>query len=504
MKRRRQIFFGTDREAARFSRAVAAGSLVRLTRGVFSDDTDTPIEQQVREHLWQLTAHFVPDALVADRSAAHYGRLTADGLLFVVSNRRRDLVLPGVRVVPRDGPERRKDDLPWFDGLSSTSPARTLVDNLAPSRARSGTARTLNRSELEEWVVAQAQNLPVERLNRLRDQAKQIAVAFGVEERIDEIDELMGAVQGTRKVRAVSPLMQARAARLDWDTRRAAQFEALADDLMVRNADGMGDLIDVTSTPDATRMREQPFFEAYFSNFIEGTEFTLDEAVRIVYDAEPLESRPEDSHDVLGTYTCIVDPDDAGHVANNAQEFVELLRHRHHRIMAERPSKHPGEFKREANRAGSYVFVQPDVVEGTLRRGFDVLAGLTDPFDRAVFAMFLVSEVHPFDDGNGRVARLAMNAELTAAGRIRIIVPTVFRTEYQTALRQLSRERRTELFVRTLNTAWRWSAEMDFSDQQIARYWLDLTNAMTDSTDAERTGVRLLLPSDVAISPAAT
>lgn len=44
---------------------------------------------------------------------------------------------------------------------------------------------------------------------------------------------------------------------------------------------------------------------------------------------------------------------------------------------------------------------------GRLRRGFDILSGLIDPFDRAVFAMFLVSEVHPFDDGNGRVARLA-------------------------------------------------------------------------------------------------
>jgi Fic family protein len=30
--------------------------------------------------------------------------------------------------------------------------------------------------------------------------------------------------------------------------------------------------------------------------------------------------------------------------------------------------------------------------------------------------MFLVSEVHPFTDGNGRVGRVLMNAESTAAG----------------------------------------------------------------------------------------
>jgi Fic family protein len=38
--------------------------------------------------------------------------------------------------------------------------------------------------------------------------------------------------------------------------------------------------------------------------------------------------------------------------------------------------------------------------------------------------MFLISEVHPFDDGNGRVARAFMNAELVAAGHCRILIPS--------------------------------------------------------------------------------
>jgi Fic family protein len=48
--------------------------------------------------------------------------------------------------------------------------------------------------------------------------------------------------------------------------------------------------------------------------------------------------------------------------------------------------------------------------------------------------MFLVAEVHPFADGNGRVARIMMNAELVAARESRIIVPTVFRNNYLMAL----------------------------------------------------------------------
>ena len=50
-----------------------------------------------------------------------------------------------------------------------------------------------------------------------------------------------------------------------------------------------------------------PFFEAYFSNFIEGTEFAVDEAEDIVFKGQIPKSRPEDAHDVLGTWRVVSD-----------------------------------------------------------------------------------------------------------------------------------------------------------------------------------------------------
>ena len=44
--------------------------------------------------------------------------------------------------------------------------------------------------------------------------------------------------------------------------------------------------------------------------------------------------------------------------------------------------------------------------------------------------MFVVAEVHPFSDGNGRTARLAMNCMLSARALSRIIIPTVYREDY--------------------------------------------------------------------------
>jgi fido (protein-threonine AMPylation protein) len=71
--------------------------------------------------------------------------------------------------------------------------------------------------------------------------------------------------------------------------------------------------------------------------------------------------------------------------------------------------------------------------------------------------MFLVSDVHPFVDGNGRIARIMMNAELVAAGRSTIIIPTVYRDDYLLALRALTRRDRPTPLVNALVAAQRFS-----------------------------------------------
>jgi fido (protein-threonine AMPylation protein) len=108
--------------------------------------------------------------------------------------------------------------------------------------------------------------------------------------------------------------------------------------------------------------------------------------------------------------------------------------------------------------------------------------------------MFLVSEVHPFADGNGRTARVMMNAELVAAGEGRIIVPTVYRTNYLMALKALSQNGITGALVRAMDFAQRYTAAVDFSDMDRARAMLDQTHAFADPNEADAAGIRLTLP----------
>ncbi|NJM35821.1 MAG: hypothetical protein HC850_15255 [Rhodomicrobium sp.] len=179
--------------------------------------------------------------------------------------------------------------------------------------------------------------------------------------------------------------------------------------------------------------------------------------------------------------------------------FVDLLKARHAILMAARPDKDPGLFKTRSNRAGQTDFVAPDQVEGTLARGFDYCRSLDTPFARAVFMMFLVSEVHPFTDGNGRIARIMINAELVAHGEERILIPTIFRSNYLSALKALSQPANPTPIVRTLDFAQRWVAAIPWRDLPATRAILARCNAFMDPSEADDAGVRLKIPDALAV-----
>jgi Fic/DOC family len=487
------VFFGDVASAATLSRATKDGRIRRLARGLFSADIRADSVELVARNRWAIVARLVPDALIADRSAANGGMPTESVLTVVSAERKEKLVLPGLVIAPRLGPGPLRDDLDWAAGLHMTSDARTLVDNLVVSRGRSGVARTLSRSELEDWVVRTSQRRPGGWLSGLRTRALDICDEIGARERRPLVEEVVGVAAGTRKARArAGHLLAARASGREYDTDRVVRFDELAA-LLAKLPSDLDVPVALPALPDEPTT-SLPFFEAYFSNFIEGTEFSVDEAEAIVTSSEVPSERPEDAHDVLGTFEAVIDSELRAAVPATADELFALLDRRHRLVMGGRPDKRPGQFKERPNQAGSYVFVAPALVEGTLLEGFRRLVDLPSGFSRAAFEHYLISEVHPYDDGNGRVARAAMCAELSAVGQARIVIPIVFRNEYQAALRGLSRESRRDLYVRTLAYAWRWTAGMPWQDRAAVDGYLASTNALTDSTDAENLGVRLALP----------
>lgn len=475
-----EVFVSDTSISKAVSEAVARGKLRKLGSRLYTRNLDEEPERLGRRNWYYLIMAYYPDALITDRTALE-NQPASDGSVCLISTKKRDVALPGVTFRPRKGPGPQETDRPFIGGARLASPARAYLENMRPSRARSGrVARTLSQEEIEGRLDALLRQQGEAALNRLRDKARTIAPQLGLEAEFAAFNDLIGALLGTRQADTKSPVARARAAGAPFDPDRIQLFETL-----------FAELRQTVPVPRPAPNRtgaanaNLSFFEAYFSNFIEGTEFTVEEAEEIVFQGVIPQERPDDAHDVLGTYRIVSDRTEMQTLPADFEKFLTLLRRRHAAIMEARPDKNPGVFKTKANRAGQTVFVAPELVNGTLEKGFAFLQGLGDPFQRATFMMVLVSEVHPFSDGNGRTARVMMNAELIAGGEERIIIPTAYRTDYLGVLKALSQNRHIPPVIRMLDRAQRYTHALEWRDIDQARLMLERTGAFAEGEDAK-------------------
>jgi hypothetical protein len=347
-------------------------------------------------------------------------------------------------------------------------------------------ARTLRREELEERLDRLARTRGEQALRDLREEARAIAPALSAERELAALDRLIGALLGTREAKLRTPAARARHAGLPYDVELLRRFELLRAELAAR------DFAQRPAPEDPERLFA--FYEAYFSNWIEGTVFEVREAEEIVFEGHTPAQRLADAHDVRGTFEAITDPRLRAAAPASADELEGLLAEVHARVMGGRPELQPGRYKDLPNRAGATLFVSPELVRGTLREGFVLQATLPAGLPRAIYAMFLVAEVHPFVDGNGRVARLLMNAELTAAGLCRVVVPLSYRDEYLSALRALSHNDHPTPLWRVLDRAQRWASRMTWTGHERVLELLRETHALTPPEQAQAQNLHLLDP----------
>lgn len=481
-----ETFVSTTGISRLVSKAARENRLRRLASRLYTKDLTSKPESLVRGSLWQIIAGYFPDALVADRTAIE-GNPATDGAIFLVSQEGlSDIHLPGITLKPRRGAPAQPDDLPFMGVVHFSSRPRALLDNFAQSRGRGAVSRTLAKGEIEAYLDSLLRRAGDDELNRLRDEARRLAPLIGREKEFIALNKMIGTLLNTQTDRLQTPGARARRKGLPYDPARLELFDSLRAELHRTPP-----LSRPEAPSDSTTL---PFFEAYFSNFIEGTEFAVEEAKAIVFENRIPNARPQDAHDVLGTYRVVADQRDMARLPQTFAEFERLLKRRHGEIMHARTDKAPGQYKEEINRAGATTFVAPDLVRGTLDQGFKIYRALATPLHRAVFMMFLVSEVHPFADGNGRVARVMMNAELIAAKEQRIIVPTIYRGNYLSALKAISNRTSPEPLIRMLDFAQRFTLSIDWTNFQRAEAELKAANAFMDSTEAEERGIRLKLP----------
>jgi hypothetical protein len=483
-----EVFLSTAEISAVVSRGVRGGTIRKLEGRLYTTSVADPPDAVVRRNLWQIVGLLFPGAVVSHRTALE-GRPTEGGTVFLSGAYPRVVKLPGLRIRQLPGPGPLEGDNRFIQGLWLASTGRAMLECFRTRRVRGLESPSLPRSEIEERIDRLIRFSGEGEANALRDRIGAIAEDLEAQDAAAELHTLIGTLLGTRFGGLDSHAAMARSLGEPYDSGRLELFNTLLAALLAwqprRRPDYVG---------EGPAFSNLAFADAYFSNFIEGTEFEVQEAVAIVFEHRIPRARPQDAHDIVGTYRIVSNPREMGRSAvvpgSTLEGFVATLQRHHATLMGGRPDKRPGEFKTEVNRAGLTVFVEPGLVLGTLRQGFDMLRGIPDPFRRAVLMMFVLSEVHPFDDGNGRLARVMMNAELIAGGQRRILIPTSYREDYLLALRALSRQREPEPLLRMLDYAQAFSAAIDFTDLQAALEVLRRSNAFERDTDA-----RLRMPS---------
>lgn len=486
-------FFTSDAtNATAVSRAVSRGEIRRIRRGLYTTDTVTPLDQLVLQHLWEIIRLVAPGSVIGYRTAIDLA-LSPEGAIHLVGPKEKRFELHGTKVWIHEGPGPLEGDQQYMETLFLASRARAYLECLKPSRSgREFGDKGLPRDEIERRLDQRLRVRGQDDLNRLRDEARAVVDELDASEEFQELDAIIGTLLSTRDAPAASPVGRARAAGRPYDPERIPLFQEVHRALLTQPLTDRPDPFH----PGSTGFSNAAFFDAYFSNWIEGTEFELEEARRIVTQGAVPENRPADGHDVLGTFSLVSDPafmtTALGHLLDGPEQLEEVLHEAHRRILSGRPEHNPGEFKTAPNRAGTTVFVMPDLVRGTLREAHGLLESLPDGLPRAAYLMFVVSEIHPYSDGNGRVARALMNAALVAAGQTRVIVPTGYGDDYLRALKALSHRKATEPFVRMIDRAQQYVAELPMDAYGDTRSLLEETGAMDETGDR-----RLRLPSEL-------
>lgn len=477
-----ELFASRSEIKREVSRALSSKLIRKLAPRLYTRNLVDAPETIIRRHAWEAVAALSPDGAVVSHRTAFEGQLTASGDVWLTAPYARLIRVPGLTIHLVAGPSHLSGDMPYAGTLFLASEARHLLENLSPTRTIGGSRRAVGRADVEQRLESVLRSRGERGLNRLRDQARDLSEDLNARPAFLELDRVIGALLGTRASQAAGPLLRARQAGIPYDPGAVQRMDLLVADLLRAVP---GDRPDTTTTGPA--WDNLSFFDAYFSNYIEGTTFDVEEAEAIVFQGRIPDRRPADAHDVLGTYRFVGDSGEMSRglsAFQTSNEILERIRLCNAVILQGRPEVRPGLWKTEPNRAGESYFVTPELVEGTLIAGLERIRGLPTPLQRACGLMFLLTEVHPFNDGNGRVARALMNAELVAGGQRRILIPTVYREDYLGALRELTRRNRPGLMLPMLERAQEFTTAVDFRDRPAAIVALTSSNAFKDSEEA--------------------
>src|SRR5260370_26251332 len=225
-----EIVLSTRGTSYRVSRDAGAGRLKKLARRLYTTRVKEPPERVIRRNLWDVVGLLSPGAVISQRTALEL-KPTSDGSVFITGRYNRTLKLPGLtlRMVPGPGP--LEGDARYGEKLWIASQARAYLENLKPTRRRSGAGRALSQEEIEDRLERMLRVSGEKALNDLRDAAQRVAPALKLTKELAKLQDLIGTRLGSRARGLSESVARARLAGLPYDADRLPVFDSLVAEL---------------------------------------------------------------------------------------------------------------------------------------------------------------------------------------------------------------------------------------------------------------------------------
>lgn len=471
------FYFGSSSERRKLS---GQGKIRKIYTGVYTAIMDDNELAKAMRYEWPLiVANGFKKAVISYRSALEF-KPSPMGYIFLVAKQSKEVEIGGVTFKLIRGTPTSHSNQSALMGARAACPERAFLDLLISSKIQVRDDRYISAEELEDRLETMMMQSGEEFLNSFREKCREISIELSMPSSYKKLDGIIGTLLGSKNVNLHGKRSISRALGLAFDDKKLELFLALANYL-----EGVDypSILDVNFT-NTEHFKNKAFFESYFSNYIEGTDFAIEEAEEIIFDNREIENRANDSHDIFGTYEIVSNQKIMLSPSTSFADFIADLKKINKTIIPTRLDKKPGEFKTKVNKAGNTIFVHPDYVIGTLKKAFEISETISHAISKSIFLSFVVAEVHPFTDGNGRTSRIILNRELLFAGYASIIIPTVYREDYIGALRSLSRKGRPAPIVTMLLRALKFS-HLDFSDYQSIKKELTDRNWFVEPSEGK-------------------
>ena len=185
----------------------------------------------------------------------------------------------------------------------------------------------------------------------------------------------------------------------------------------------------------------------YASNAIEGNTLSLVETKVVLEDGITIGGKPlKDHYETVGHAKAFDKIIELSKNATFTEADIKLL----HKLFYEKiDSEKAGKYRTsQVIITGSEVELpKPEDLDKKMQEFILELPKLKaelHPIEYAAMVHIIFVNIHPFTDGNGRVARLLMNLALLQSGYNIVVIPPVVRTDYISALQETNKGKNTD------------------------------------------------------------